>query len=266
MAKLGKREVVAVSDDRRMRMSVEFDVTVNKEGLFTTTLPEDEVEKIKDLGVELSTNGRRNGREGFFAGPDLSKLLDDIHRVLCQCVSRELLSEEIMIKYGIVSVCGHWLTVDGDIIPNGAWTEDGQPDEDTYWVHGTKAASSTDRLAPGVMFCAQPIVRSIYRYKNGEEKTVNEVISVSSLKETDFYNEEKYYSLRWLANIPNIRMPKEADVQYIDFTPERGEFFVNFYKAMCKFGTALAVLEDIATVDVFINDDSASAINLLLER
>ena len=83
MAKVTTLTVSEHNDDTRL--SVTITVNVTKEGLFTTTLPKEGVDKVQLYGIKLPTN--RIGKEGYFSDSTLSGLEGQIRGVLKKCLN-----------------------------------------------------------------------------------------------------------------------------------------------------------------------------------
>ena len=113
-------------------------VSVTKEGIFTTTLPEEAVNKLLDYGVTLRAN--RVGREGFFSAKTLDELRKEIASVMGEALSRELVQEETVIKYQIKTAGSCYLDDDGEILPNGGWAKNKNYDTTTkgHWEKFTE--------------------------------------------------------------------------------------------------------------------------------
>lgn len=69
-------------------LSVTVKVNVTKEGVFTTTLSKEDVDKIHSYGIKLPTN--RLGNEGYFNSIALSDLESQIREVLKRCLSYKI--------------------------------------------------------------------------------------------------------------------------------------------------------------------------------
>lgn len=65
-------------------LSVTVKVNVTKEGVFTTNLSKEDVDKIHSYGIKLPTN--RLGNEGYFNSIALSDLESQIREVLKRCM------------------------------------------------------------------------------------------------------------------------------------------------------------------------------------
>lgn len=115
-------------------LSVTAKVNVTKEGVFTTTLSKEDVDKIHSYGIKLPTN--RLGNEGYFNSIALSDLESQIREVLKRCLSYKIVEEVPVIKYQLETVCAFSYDKNGNIIPNPSkeWTESGENGE---WREGT---------------------------------------------------------------------------------------------------------------------------------
>lgn len=87
-------------------LSVTVKVNVTKEGVFTTTLSKEDVDKIHSYGIKLPTN--RLGNEGYFNSIALSDLESQIREVLKRCLSYKIVWKRIarfpMTKTEILSL------------------------------------------------------------------------------------------------------------------------------------------------------------------
>ena len=61
---------------RRGDFKVTFDVYVDKEGRFTTTIPIEISKKLEDAKIKLSYN--RNKKPGFYSGNSIGELYESI--------------------------------------------------------------------------------------------------------------------------------------------------------------------------------------------
>lgn len=82
-------------------LSVTVKVNVTKEGVFTTTLSKEDVDKIHSYGIKLPTN--RLGNEGYFNSIALSDLESQIREVLKRCLSYKIflrnVAADIWVEY-----------------------------------------------------------------------------------------------------------------------------------------------------------------------
>jgi hypothetical protein len=103
-------------------LSVTAKVNVTKEGVFTTTLSKEDVDKIHSYGIKLPTN--RLGNEGYFNSIALSDLESQIREVLKRCLSYKIVEEVPVIKYQLETNCVFSYDKNGNIVPNPSkeWT------------------------------------------------------------------------------------------------------------------------------------------------
>ena len=78
MAKLTTLNITEKNNNNSLSVTVSVNVT--KEGLFTTTLSKEDVDKIHSYGIKLPVN--RLGNEGYFNSTSLSDLENQIRKVL----------------------------------------------------------------------------------------------------------------------------------------------------------------------------------------
>lgn len=104
-------------------LSVTVKVNVTKEGVFTTTLSKEDVDKIHSYGIKLPTN--RLGNEGYFNSIALSDLESQIREVLKRCLSYKIVEEVPVIKYQLETNCMFSYDKNGNIVPNPSkeWQE-----------------------------------------------------------------------------------------------------------------------------------------------
>lgn len=200
-----------------------LDIYVSQGGDFTATLPEDVAELIMKSGIELRTNGIRGGRKGFFTGGTFNELMMKINGVMKQFVSKTLISEMIIIKYNVQSLC-RYATDGKDFTPYVTYSNTSKKNEVFFKdKKGTEEIHATNPGMYGFSVYTKPVWRRIYRYANGLEKTFYEgVYEVGDHQE----------NLRYLLN---IHCQKEVGpLKEIPYTEETAAFFVNIYKAIFK--------------------------------
>ncbi len=238
MPKIGKTKIrVGDKDDY---MEIEFDVSVNNYGEFTTTLNPGDVDMIKSYGVALGTNGRRNSRQGFFSSNTKKDLVEKVKGVLQQCYTKELIEEKIVIQYSIATTCSFGFTKKGEIVPNMHWREDGELDQDSYWQSGTVDTNQSNSRPTGILMYVKPAHKRTYKYFNGNIKT--EYSRFSEFGNSDA-GRDQYY-LKWLEGICSTNVPRDGKLREIEYTEERAKFFVEMYKSLCKIAHTVAQFEE----------------------
>lgn len=181
-------------------LSVTVKVNVTKEGVFTTTLSKEDVDKIHSYGIKLPTN--RLGNEGYFNSIALSDLESQIREVLKRCLSYKIVEEVPVIKYQLETNCTFSYDKNGNIVPNPSkeWTGG---DENGEWRDGT---SRLDALN------AQPFGFSVYN------KMLKEILSFVRKVDSAEYRDHQDF-MEFLRNVA-------ADI-WVEYTePEqRGRLF-----------------------------------------
>lgn len=237
MAKL-KTETLAFDGIERREFKVKFDVYVNKDGSFTTTLPEDIVKLFEEANIQVNTN--KLGRKGYFSENTYDGLIKSVSDTCLEYMSREMTSEKIVINYCIQTRCSYAIDKDNGIIPNPSpswsgvkdvWNEKRSSyDSFSRWINGTVDISANNPTPFGFLIYAKPLVRRDYKYRSGKTKIeytqlcYGGEIAESALKDG--------YYLRWLNDVPCIIAPKDGEVKQLDYTENVCEFFVNMIKSI----------------------------------
>lgn len=196
--------------------------------------------ELEQAGIRLRSNGRRNSRNGFFEANTKDALCIKIKNVFEELYSRELISEEKIIKYSIATCASYWFTEDGTIIPNGSWHFDGKPDENRHWQKGTFVNHASDPAPIGIQLYVKPLYKRTYSYKSGKEITeyedVDKVWHHTQLEGDDYY-------WKWLANITSTIPPQKGKLHEIPYDENKAEFFVNLFKSICQMASLIARFE-----------------------
>ncbi len=231
MAKLkSERIVVRERDDnghelyKNIALDFKIDINVAKDGSFTTTLPEDVVVKLIDAGIGVSTNGRSNGKKGFFEAGTLPDLMKAVRSVAEEFVSKEIVSEKIIIKYIIETVCRYGKKGD-EYAPYSSYYGEGKGYEEKT---GSMDIYSQQPGTFGFRVWTQCLNEKIYSYKSGQQRVFYDTVSGSH-----DVDEDKRPMLHYLSSIYCQKQAK-GEVRQIDYTESTAEFFVNLYKAIFK--------------------------------
>ena len=149
-------------------LSVTAKVNVTKEGVFTTTLSKEDVDKIHSYGIKLPTNRLCN--EGYFNSIALSDLESQIREVLKRCLSYKIVEEVPVIKYQLETNCTFSYDKNGNIVPNPSkeWTGG---DENGEWRDGTSRLDALNAQPFGFSVYAKPFLKRVIEYGNGETKS-----------------------------------------------------------------------------------------------
>lgn len=141
-------------------LSVTVKVNVTKEGVFTTTLSKEDVDKIHSYGIKLPTN--RLGNEGYFNSIALSDLESQIREVLKRCLSYKIVEEVPVIKYQLETNCVFSYDKNGNIVPN--------PSKE--WTGGDKNTDCKIYIPEKCKYCCKPSLKyyDAVRFRYGYTK------------------------------------------------------------------------------------------------
>lgn len=158
--------VVNVITDQE-KIHIVTPVTVTKEGLFTTTLPDQSAKILLDYGMDLKHN--RAGRSGFFSSDTLEGLRKQIEKVALEAISRELIEDKPVIKYQVITKGHYVLDDDNEIIPNGCWVKDKKSDDNfcNKWREGN-SNNTFHGDTPTISVFARVFHKKTYSYKSGK--------------------------------------------------------------------------------------------------
>ncbi len=230
MAKLST-EKLTIEDERGGKLRFQYDINVNKDGSFTTTLPDDIVKLFIDAGLKLKHN--QLGNKGYFSDKTKDGLERQIKDTVLEYMSRDMTSERIIINYVIQTQCSYVL-VKGDIVPNPGreWTGgDYLTDKDLGWREGNVDIDAAHNSPFGFQIYAKPFVRRDYKYRSGNVKTEYKPLHDGGEIATKAL--ENGYFLRWLNSVPCISKPYSSSEKELDYTENVAEFFVNMIKSIC---------------------------------
>lgn len=206
---------------RSENLTFSYDVSVDKEGNFTTTLPEDIVAKLTKIDILLNRN--RLGKDGFFSALSLKELQDEVENTVRKYSEKKLIEEKVIIRYAIDTVCHYCKGKDGTIYPDGGWQMDVEGEYD--WEGGTKEQFSNDCAPYGFEVYLELKKVKVWEFPDGEIK--KEYIR---LEDSDYENDEL---MHWLDSI--VRMgSNNSSIKEIDYSPQVGLFFKNLILYICN--------------------------------
>ncbi len=210
--------------------SFSYDVNVNKDGTFTTTLPSDIVTLFSAANVALNHNRMRN--KGYFEDSTYDGLVKQVKDTAKEYMSRELVSSKIVISYVIQTRCSYSLDLNGCIVPNATKQWTGKLDsEPSIWHGGTNECSSNHPSAYGLLVYAKPFIRQDYAYQSGKTKMEHKRLSQESEYSRPFLEADT--NLRWLDAVVNMIPPPDSTFHELDYTEDVTEFFVGLIKSIC---------------------------------
>lgn len=230
-------------------ISIKFDIFVNKSGEFTTTLPKEIVDQLEAAQIFLETTNRM-GTKGFLTSSTKDGLTKKVSELAKEYVSRELVSEKLVIRYAIETKMSYQLSKEGKVLPNGSFIDG------TGWRSGTISTNATNRSPYGLKVYAGIFAKKDWKYKSGIIKTTLDGFWGSNgISQT----RKEAPNLHWLANLTTIS-PKddwgsrEMDVSEMDYTEENAKFFVDLISALCLLNEKiLPIIRDRDSLLDFIN-------------
>ena len=204
-----------------LKLEFAYTINVSKEGIFSTTLPKEIVSIFQKYGIQLSCNRLNN--PGYFSAETLDDLKEQVNKVVEFFFSRELINEEIIIKYQIGITCSYCKSdgVTGDIVPNGRWVNG-----DYHWFNGNIEVNATNQRPYGIIIYAKPFKKLTYRYIGNVEKEEYETLSESDIN-------DKYY-LNFLNSFCGIIEDRYQKKQEILYTEQSAKFFVDLIVSICQ--------------------------------
>lgn len=243
MAKLKDIKISAKNGEESIK--IETTVNVTKDGLFTTTLPDEAVKVLEEYGISLKPN--RVGRSGYFEAKALDEIILQIHTILNEALSRELIEEKLVIKYQVRTRACYALDYDNEIIPNGYWRKDGSSYGtgdpkfyNTNWREGNTNNQSVDGVTPGISVYARVYKKQTFSYKSGKQ--------VSSY---EFYKpkDKRGSSVDWINSLSRIRAEstwdaRNGNLSEVDATEENARLFVELFKFIFKANELLKDLKE----------------------
>ncbi len=221
---MGRLKTITRRFDGAEEIKVKYDVYVNSEGEFTTTLPIDIVRKLEDAKINLNHNRSRNA--GFFCDDTLGGL----HKQISECIksyqSKTPIKEEIIIRYSINTLCSYCIE-DGEIFPNGSWCDF----EKTGWSGGTIDTHAAHQRPIGFDVFAEPKKKVTYQWKSG--KTTSEYENIEEYDNLPEKGDKDYY-LHWLDSVCSAVPNREGKCKEIEYTEDIAKFFVDMIVAVCQ--------------------------------
>lgn len=221
---MGKLKTVTRRFYGEEEIKVKYDVYVNSEGEFTTTLPADIVKKLEDAKISLNHNRSRNA--GFFCDDTFEGLNKQISECIKDFQSKTPIKEELVIRYSINTLCSYCFE-DGEIFPNGDWCNF----EEVGWRDGTIATHSAHQRPISFDVFAEPSKKITYQWKNG--KTTEEYEGIEGYGDLPKKGDKHYY-LHWLDSVCSAVPNSEGKLKEIEYTEDIAKFFVDLIKSICN--------------------------------
>ena len=198
-------------------LSFKYDVSVDKQGNFTTTIPKEVSEKLMSIGIKLNTSRRQN--PGFFSAESLMELEKQVKEVADKYSKKKLVSEKIIMRYSVDTRCSYCRSAKGNIYPNGRWEEDAEGHENSYhWIESSLKQSAMNCGPFALEVAFELVKRRIWQFPNKETTTEYERLGESDLKKDGVMD--------WLHALCGIDFAHN-NAKEIEYTNEIGLFFKN---------------------------------------
>lgn len=207
MARLVKQRIITD------KITFSFDVNITNDGMFTTTLPAEVVNKLEAAGIQLNRNQLKNS--GYYHSDTMIGLCKAIRKDVDKYSERHVVSEEIVLRYQIETRCTYCKTKEGQIVPDGGWQQ--KIDGDHKWLGGTREMHATSRETYGLDVYVEPQFKTVYSFPDGSTHT-----DYRNLTEEE---EGEGTTLHWLASVRAMKELWGRDIKDIKYTEEAGEFF-----------------------------------------
>ncbi len=212
-----KTEHIILDGAEKREVDMSYNVYVDKDGNFTTTIPKEWADKLSERMIETQKN--KLGHPGFFSSRTLEELKKSVYEKMTEYVSRELIESKVVLKYAIRITCNYCMDENGNIFPNGTFANK------YVWKSGTISTSATTREPYGFLVYVEPFMKYSYKYKSG--KTKAEYIKLCHIK-----NFEATEYLHWLDSLCSMAAPKDQKIEEIDYDENIGLFFINIIKSI----------------------------------
>ncbi len=229
MAKLCTEKVYFETErgSKEGSISIKFDISVTKSGEFTTMLPKETIEQLENAQIKIGVN--RIGNKGYLSSDTKDGLIKLVSDIAKEYISRELISEKLVIRYSIETQMSYQVTPDMIVMPNGSIGNG------TGWRGGTKTTDAVNTAPFGLRVYVGVFTKRDWKYKSGVVKTTLEGHWGSNgISKTI----EQAPNLHWIANLTTIS-PKDnwgggmMNVDEMDYTEENAKFFVDLISAIC---------------------------------
>lgn len=239
MAKL-RTEKIKMDGSVKGELEFKYDINVNKDGTFTTTIPQNIVELFDAAQIDLSRNQLR--RKGYFTSDTIDGLTKQVLKCCEEYLSRKMISHEIVIKYCIQTTCSYCLDIKGEVVPNGSneWTK--TKDGSYHWKQGTENQHANEHHPFGINIYAKPFHKREFKYKSGKIKQEYEHFSAFGSSET----KKNQHYLKWLEGISSICPPEHGKIMEITYSEDVAKVFVDMLKGICMINEKI---KDLITPD-----------------
>ncbi len=156
------------------KIEFEYFVNVTTEGIFTTYLPPEIMEKLEKYGIHAGYG--RGHKKGYFSTTSLQEIEERVEQIVEKFNQKKLKSSMIVLRYEITTKCSYCKTKTGEIVPNGSWQQKIDKNREYNWQNGTKEQNSTHASPFGFSIYVEPQKLNIYTFpdKSGYRKYANQ--------------------------------------------------------------------------------------------
>lgn len=227
MAKIGTELFFIHNEERSDKLTFRHDISVSKDGTFSTMLPKDIIEKLKSVKINVHRN--RLSNEGYLSSNTLEGLKKEVNEVCSQYFKSQVIEKKIVIIYSITTLCSYGMS-GNDFIPNLS----SEFNPTSQWKDGTAKLYATNRSPFGILVAVEIVERRTISYPNGNTAYVDHSARESGLIRE---KEKEDYNLKWLNGINSMSFNrgwygiKESE---IDYSPEATSFFVNLITSIFR--------------------------------
>lgn len=242
-------------------------VSVTKDGIFTTTLPNHAYNELGTYGLAMRKN--RIGNPGYFEAKTLEALEKELTDFAKECISRELVENILVIKYEINTQCYYIKDEDGETVPNGRWCKNHKAFDEgkAIWKEGN-AVPPGRTCTPSFSAFARVYHKKTYQYQSGKK-----VINYERYDPA--YNGRTTNPNDWINGLCNIGAHKEtglfgqslkdedlARMPEVEATEENGRFFVTIFKMLFKMNELFSEFNQPGAVELFLKNNTLPQLTL----
>lgn len=219
---------VATNRHNEKGLDFKYDISVDSQGIFSTTLPAEIVKELDKVGVTTLAN--RLGNKGYFYSTTLEGVTKEVARVCNIYTSEEEVQRKIVIKYGVHIYCSYAINAEGKCFPN--CSEDFDPT--AVWAKGTADMSATYPKPFGYLLYVRPFLKITKKRNDGSVKDYYERLSNND------FDWKTHKNLLWLNSVTSIGSGDYSmTIEELDYDEDTAEYFVNALKSIILFNENL---------------------------
>jgi len=204
-----------------------YNINVNSEGIFNTTIPKEAAEKIESVGIKLDVNRVRNS--GYFEAKDIQSLRAKVNAVIEEYRSSKIIEEGIIIRYSIGLSCNYCMDGAGRIMPNCEDRWGYRSNTDLNWHTGNTGDRYFSRDKFGFQVYARPFYREIKQRRNGEKHTEYRRLTKDEVEEGLYLD-----LLNCFKQNDPYQIDRAEGYKDIPYTEEAAKFFSDMLIGICE--------------------------------